>query len=141
MIKNIIAKEWLLFLLLIFFGIVGTFIIYFIQANGFEESRKILYNGIQGDPGFNSFEEFSTELDNPAKRLEIYYKISEKYDLGTYESYEWKITNTKFEKSITNFYEEEITWQLLFILIPYIFIQVIRSINWSLQTLKNKNAS
>lgn len=139
MIKKIIAREWLILLLIIVLGLSLDIIFNFIKTEDNNIKRKILYTQLIEDNFISdTYESFCIKLDDPDQRKQLYKTISEKYDVGGYETFEQKISHSRIRKTIYNvFHINTSSEMLIFILLPYISLQLIRTIVWSIKTIKN----
>ncbi len=92
---------------------------------------------------FGTFEQFSGTLDDDALRRRFYDTVSTKYRLGDINSFERKVLPpsqfTRVEKLLQHLFSRSFwfsTW--LAVLVPYLLVLFVRSVIWSLKTLRTK---
>ena len=67
----------------------------FIQIIDMEDnSRKRLYDKLSESYNLGTFEEFDSKMGNDSSRRALYDKVTEKYDIGTFEEFNAKMGNT-----------------------------------------------
>lgn len=140
-----IAKEWLIVVISIFIGFTITFFIRFNNSYDYIEKRTVLFNKLHDEFDIESFDiesfdEFSKQLDEPQTRKEFYNLISEKYNLGTFTTFEEKVTRTRLSNTLVNFFDSgHLIPSTIIILLPYLLFQFFRSLIWSISKVRNKN--
>lgn len=59
-----------------------------------DNSRKRLYDKLSESYNLGTFEEFDSKMGNDSSRRALYDKVTEKYDIGTFEEFNAKMGNT-----------------------------------------------
>lgn len=92
---------------------------------------------------FATFEEFSKNLHDPSKRKSFYDSIPVKFDIGDFHTFEAKIAPPSSFSGISKFLNHLLsrwywmqTW--LTVLLPYALFIFVRSLVWSVKTLKRQ---
>jgi hypothetical protein len=93
---------------------------------------------------FISYSEFNNILSNNSRRKQFYDSIrASDYDLGDYETFEREVTKPTFYSGLSKLFDHLFSkWYwfstLLSLLIPYIGLQFIRSVYYSVRLLATK---
>ena len=137
--KKIIAREWLLILSVIIFGFVSNFTYKYLTTLNMDEKRNLIFEELVAEGNFETgtYNNFCQQIENDDQRLIIYNAISETYDVGDYKLFTRKVIRSKFINVVYDIFDAN-RWSLilLFILIPYVAIQLLRTIFWSIKIVK-----
>jgi hypothetical protein len=111
------------------------------------QSKHRKYDDIVDSKPLISYTDFSNILNDNSRRKLFYDSISAKYDLGEYGYFESRIAQPRFYSGYVKLFDHLFSrwfWlsTLFSLLLPYLIIQLIRSIYYSIRTLiKNSNAT
>lgn len=165
--KKITAREWLYFVSLSLLGIILTVILYFPSPKDYVGRRQTLYETLtkhyrkvvatksekttydifdeisDTTMPLGTFEQFSARLDDQNRRKALYDSASVQFDLDDYQTFEGKVMSptmlSGFSKFWTHLFSKwywRQTWAI--VLIPYLFFQFVRSLIYSIRTLRQK---
>jgi len=105
--------------------------------------RKLSSKYIMKTLPYISYNEFTKILDDKSKRKKFYDSASANYDLGSYETFKREVTKPTFYSGFSKLFDHLfIKWfwfsTLISLLIPYIGLQLLRSIFYSIRLLTAK---
>ena len=133
-------REFLFIVVLLIIGFLLLAAIPLKENEVYVENKVKYYNDFGKEFDLGSYIEFSRNMQNPGKRMEIFNMISRTHDLGTFDAFSLEVTGPTFSQNLyhpasrlLNKSNGVIAWYIL--LSPLVIFGIIRGVMFSISKI------